>query len=40
MSFPEIVADESVDARIIVALRQHGYAIYSISEKMPVLLIQ
>lgn len=32
MSFPEIVADESVDARIIAALKQAGYIIYSIAD--------
>ena len=31
MNFPEIVADESVDARIIKALQQIGYIIYSIA---------
>src|SRR5678815_1566273 len=32
MNFPEIVADESVDARIIAVLIQQGYNIYSIAE--------
>ena len=30
--FPEIVADESVDARIITALRQRDYNVYAIAE--------
>ena len=31
MNFPEIVADESVDARIIQAIKLKGYNVYSIS---------
>ena len=30
-----IIADESVDARIIRALRSHGYEVYSIIEEAP-----
>jgi predicted nuclease of predicted toxin-antitoxin system len=32
MIFPEIVADESVDARIISALKAAGYILYSIAD--------
>ena len=33
--FPIIVADESVDARIVRVLRQKGYRIYSVAEETP-----
>lgn len=30
-----IIADESVDARIIISLRELGYSVYSISKEKP-----
>jgi hypothetical protein len=32
MNFPEIVIDESVDFRILIALRDTGYDVYSIAQ--------
>lgn len=31
--FPLIIADESVDARIILALKQDGFLVYSIAKE-------
>ena len=33
--FPLIIADESVDARIIRSLKDHGYSIYSVIIESP-----
>lgn len=35
VDFPLIIADESTDARIIRALQQAGYKVFSIQQSMP-----
>ncbi len=33
--FPLIIADESVDARVVRSLQDHGYSVYSIMNESP-----